>query len=186
MATKKTYAEVCNNSNYRTNLVLKVNKGEWIKCEGYESCYILDEDLPNGKYSYYCRHKECNLSQIISIKRDKGLTCNFWGCIVTDYQINFGDTDEVLISRTIDDTENYDVVMVFGETATDAYDDCGFAAMKRVVNDGNGALVHRQFYTDAERKAYLQGCEDQLGWENSVPLETLDTYKHYKAIAAML
>ena len=188
MATKKTYIEVANNENYRSNLVLKVagRKGQWIECEGYEDCYILDEDLPEGKYSYYCRHKECNLSLLISIKKEKGLTCNFWGCIVTDEPIDFGEDDEVLISRMINDTDNHDVVMVFGSEAVEAYQEQGVKGLCKAIDNGDGAIVHRSFYCEDQRKAYLQGIEDGNGWEESCIMSATDIYRHYKKVGEML
>ena len=184
MAFQKTYAEVCDN-DHRFNLVLKVKNGSWIECEGYEGCYILDEDLPDGKYSYYCRHKETNLDLILSIKRDKGLTFNFWGCIVTDEPLDFGDADELIISRMINDTENYDVVMIFGSAATDAYCE-GFKELKSVLDNGDGCLVHRTFHTEDERRAYLLGLEDQNGWEESEVMDAPFYYQHQKAISSLL
>ena len=187
MATKLNYTDARENSVYRQNLVIKVSgrKGAWIECEGYDGVHFEGE-LPKGKYAYYCRHKEMNLSQMVSIKKERNLTVNFWGTIVTDSPIDFGTDDEVMVSRVIDITDDYDVVMVFGESAADAYLDGGFAAMKKVIDDGDGQLLQRRFYTKEEREAYLQGLEDQVGWEGSTPLDNTDIYKHYKAIAAML
>lgn len=190
MATKKTYDEVRNNANYRRELVLKVKgRKEWIECEGYECCYILDEDLPKGKYSYYCRHSESNLSLIVSVKKEKGLTCNFWGCIVTDEPLTFGYgsfKDELEISRMIDDTDNHDAIVMFGSTAANAYLDGGFGAMKKVLDEGDGCLVRREFWTDREREAYFMGLEDQEGWEGSQGLDRADIYRHGKAIEKLL
>jgi hypothetical protein len=187
MATKVNYTEAKNDSVYRQTLVIKVSgrKGAWIECEGYDGVYFEDE-MPDGKYAYYCRHKEMNLSQMVSIKKNRNLTVNFWGTIVTDEPIDFGKEDEVEVSRVIDITDDHDAVMVFGESAADAYLCEGFAAMKRVIENGDGQLLVRRFNTNDERCAYLQGLEDQVGWGGSTPLFPADVYKHYKAIEKML
>lgn len=189
MAKRKTYDEVKNDSNYRTELVLKV-KGckEWIECEGYEGCYILDEDLPKGKYSYYCRHSESNLSLIVGVKKEKGLTVNFWGTIVTDEPLEFGDgrfNDELEITRMVDDTYNHDAIMVFGSTAANAYLTGGFKAMQRAIDNGDGQLVYRVFCSKGERNAYLQGLDDMLGWESCTLITAADVCQHFKTINEM-
>jgi len=186
MAIQKKYNEVKNDENYRSRLVLKIKGGQWIECEGFEDCYILNEDLPDGKYSYYCRHRETNLSQIESIKSEKGLTCNFWGCIVTDTPIRFSGEKDLIITRMINDTDNHDLIMVFGESAADAYLSDTFDAFRKTIENGDGQIVKRCFNTDAERQAYLLGVADNDGWNGSTYIYPSDIYKHGKAIAAML
>lgn len=189
MATQKTYNEVKNDANYRTELVLKVKgRKEWIECEGYEGCCILDEYLPKGKYSYYCRHSEKNMSLIVGVKKEKGLTVNFWGTIVTDEPLVFGYgrfCDELEITRMVNDTDNHDAIVVFGSDAADAYLEGGFQDMKRVIDNGDGMLLWRVFWTKRERDAYLQGLEDQVGWEGSTPISAADVCQHFKTIKEM-
>ena len=189
MAIKKTYEEVKDNENYRTRLVLKVRgRKEWIECEGYEDCYIFDEDVPEGKYSYYCRHSESNFSLIVGIEQEKGLTVNFWGTIVTDEPLTFGDgrfPDELEVTRMVDNTNNCDAIVVFGEQAADAYLDEGFKAMKRVVDNGDGMLVWRAFRSKGELETYMQGLNDQYGWNGSVTIDAADVCQHFKTIKKM-
>ena len=186
MATKKTYAEVCENENYRTDLTLKVRgkRGEWIECEGYEDCYLLDEDLPKGKYSYYCRHADTNMSKIIGVKRDKGLTVNFWGSIVTDTPIDFGTEDELVISRMENEGEGYGVIIVFGEYCASAYADRGIEGMREHIDEGQ--LVRRVFDTKAERDAYIKGIDDSDGWLGAAVMSRADIRKHPKLIESLL
>ena len=66
-----------------------------IAAKGYEGVYFSDGTLPDGKHQYYCRHSESDWSRIVSIKRNRGLTVNFWGTVVTDAPIDFGGADEV-------------------------------------------------------------------------------------------
>ena len=66
-----------------------------IAAKGYEGVYFSDGTLPDGKHPSYCRHSESDWSRIVSIKRHRGLTVNFWGTIVTDAPIDFGGADEV-------------------------------------------------------------------------------------------
>jgi len=187
MATKKVYTEVVNDENYRTDLVLKVKgkRGEWIECEGYEDCYILDEDLPKGKHSYYCRHTETNLSRIQSVKKEKGLTVNFWGTIVTDVAIDFGDDDELMISKVDNVAEcGYEVVIVFGEYCAKAYMNEGFEGMRNHLDEGS--LVRRVFDTRAERDAYIKGIDDSDGWLGAAVMDRADIMRHPKVIASLL
>lgn len=65
---------------------------------GYDGIYFTD-DVPEGKYDYYARHRESDLCKIESIKENKGVTVNFWGTVVLDKPIDFGDDDEVIVSR---------------------------------------------------------------------------------------
>ena len=187
MATKKVYTEVVNDENYRTDLVLKVKgrRGEWIECEGYEDCYILDEDLPKGKHSYYCRHTENNLSLIQSVKKEKGLTVNFWGTIVTDVAIDFGELDELKITKVRNVAENgYEVIIVFGEYCADAYMNEGFEGMRNHIDEGS--LVRRVFDTRAERDAYIKGIDDSDGWMGAAVMDQTDIMRHPKVIQSLL
>ena len=61
--------------------------------------YIITDE-PKGKRTYYVRHKEDDLGEPFSVKRDKGLTVNFMGTLVTEQSISFGnDEDELIISN---------------------------------------------------------------------------------------
>jgi hypothetical protein len=184
MAKLGKYDEICRNPSWRSDLVLKLNgvRNGWIECEGYEFHYFNDEELPKGKYSYYCRHKDNNQDVICGIKKNKNVTVNFWGSIVTDQPIDFGLLDEIVVTRMIDDTDNHDIVMVFGDSAADAYLCESFEAMTKIVDDGDGLIIKRHFNTCGERHAYLLGVNDGNGWDGSTYLYPADVYKHAKAI----
>ena len=186
MATIKNYNEICENENYRTNLALKVRgkRGEWIDCEAYESVYFEEGSLPDGKHSYYCRHADNNWSKIIGVKRDKGLTVNFWGSIVTDTHIDFGTEDELVISRMENEDEGYGVIIIFGESCASAYMDSGFDAMREKLDEGQ--LVRRVFDTKAERDAYIKGIDDSDGWLGAAVMSRADIRKHPKLIESLL
>lgn len=77
--------------------------------------------------------------------------------------------------------EPVEIVMAFGEQATDAYDE-GFKPLKRVVKNGDGQLLRRKFGSQAEMDAYLQGLEDMNGWESSVRLSAADCARYAKEI----
>lgn len=66
-----------------------------ITAEVYDGVYFNDEDIPKGKYQYYCRHSDTDFCKLVSIKKNKGLTVNFFGSIVTDEPIDFNGKDEV-------------------------------------------------------------------------------------------
>ena len=81
---------------HRQMVRIRINRRKkTIKAEAYESVYFKDDDMPKGKYRYYCRHSERDWDKIISIKANLGLTVNFWGTIVTDNPIDFKGKDEV-------------------------------------------------------------------------------------------
>lgn len=65
---------------------------------GYDGIYFTD-DVPDGKYDYYARHKEGDFCKIESVKKNKGVTVNFWGTVVFDEPIDFGKDDEVVVTH---------------------------------------------------------------------------------------
>lgn len=186
MATIKNYNEVCKNENYRTNISLKVKgkRGTWIDCEGYESIHIDEDTLPKGKHTYYCRHADNNLSKIVGVKKNKSLTVNYWGTIVTDKPIDFGTDDELVISKTENEDEGYGVIIVFGENCAKAYMFGGFDEMRKKLDEGQ--LVRRVFDTKEERDAYIRGIDDADGWMGSAVMDKADVRKHPKLIESML
>ena len=83
-------------NSYRQNIRIRINRRKkTIRAEAYESVYFQDDEMPEGKYRYYCRHSERDWDKIISIKANLGLTVNFWGTIVTNEPIDFNGKDEV-------------------------------------------------------------------------------------------
>lgn len=92
MAKKVNYGE----AKPHWRLTFEVN-GKQYEADGYESEYFAGK-LPEGKYDYYARHDDSDWMEIVGIKKHKGLTVNFWGTVVTDEPIDFGDSDEVEVS----------------------------------------------------------------------------------------
>ena len=88
MATKGTYGHV--SSAYKKNFILRVGD-KTIKAVGYEHHYFPN-GVPANKHEYYARTPQMGK---IDIKKNKGLTVNFWGTIVTDVPIDFGNDTEV-------------------------------------------------------------------------------------------
>lgn len=84
-----------------------------------------------------------------------------------------------------DEDESREIIVAFGESATDAYDE-GFKCMKRVIKNGDGMLLRRKFNSQGEVDAYLLGLEDQVGWESSVPLSASDCERHAKDIEKLI
>lgn len=62
---------------------------------GYESAYFAEGVYPYQHSLYYARHADDDMSRPVSIKRNMGLTVNFWGTICLSEPIDFGDKDEV-------------------------------------------------------------------------------------------
>jgi len=57
------------------------------------------------------------------------------------------------------------VTTVFGERATRIFHDQGItSADEDIAQMGGGAIVEREFETEAEKIAYLRGLEDAGGW----------------------
>ena len=82
--------------SYRQKVCIRINRRKKvIWAEAYESVYFQDDEMPEGKYRYYCRHSERDWDKIVSIKANLGLTVNFWGTIVTNEPIDFNGKDEV-------------------------------------------------------------------------------------------
>lgn len=77
---------------------------------GFESVYFPDGVITYG-YEYYARHREDNYGRIASVKREKGLTVNFWGTIVLKEPIDFGNDNEVSVEECDmdEDVPPYDV-----------------------------------------------------------------------------
>ena len=74
------------------------------------------------------------------------------------------------------------IVFVFGEEAASVYEDYGFDKMRKVVEDGDGCIVKREFDTEAEVRAYQQGIEDMDGWQGCTILGDDDVKRHPKII----
>ena len=84
------------------------------------------------------------------------------------------------------ETNENDLVMVFGSSACSAYEDEGIKGLKRALKNGDGDIVLREFDTQAERNAYLEGLEDCNGWEGYTNIPQAVVQKHKKAFAKML
>ena len=88
--------EYSNRRPFGVHMTLRVaRRRATVEAKGYEGVYFADGTLPDGKHQYYCRHSDTDWSRIVSIKRHRGLTVNFWGTVVTDEPIDFGGADEV-------------------------------------------------------------------------------------------
>ena len=85
-----------NESKPDWKLELVLDDGLIINADGYESSYFTDE-LPEGKHDYYVRHSDEDWTEICGIKKNKGLTVNFWGTIVTDEELDFGEDNELYV-----------------------------------------------------------------------------------------
>ena len=54
--------------------------------------------------------------------------------------------------------------VVFGTRATHRYDAQDFKGLHDVVREGDGSVCIREFDTEAERKAFIEGIEAGDGW----------------------
>lgn len=87
-----------NESKPDWKLELVLDDGLIINADGYESSYFIDE-LPERKHDYYARHSDEDWTEICGIKKNKGLTVNFWGTIVTDEELDFGEEKELYVVK---------------------------------------------------------------------------------------
>lgn len=89
---------------HKQKLHIRINRrGNPVEAVGYEGLYFKEDDLPDGKRQYYCRHSDFNCNRIAAVKKTRGFTVNFWGTIVTDKPIDFGGKEEILISAKVAD-----------------------------------------------------------------------------------
>lgn len=82
--------------------------------------------------------------------------------------------------------QKYVVVVVYGENAARSYMDGGFEGMRLSITGGEGRLVKREFNTEEERKAYIQGVDDADGWWGSAVMDAEDVKKHPRIINSLL
>lgn len=87
MSTKAVYGHV--STAYKKNLVLQIG-GKEMKAVGYEG-HTFSKGVPESRYEYYAR----NEYHALGIKKNKGVTVNFWGTIITKKPIDFGEDTEV-------------------------------------------------------------------------------------------
>lgn len=64
--------------------------------------------------------------------------------------------------------------VVFGTRATHRYDEQDFKGLHEVVRDGDGSVCIREFDTEAERKAFLEGIEAGDGWCDYMEVDQTD------------
>lgn len=83
-------------------------------------------------------------------------------------------------------SKKYVTVVIFGETAAKTYCDEGLQAAKDLVLNGDGKVIKKEFDSEAERNAYMEGCRDSAGWWDNCIVEDDDVKKHPKIINSML
>ena len=82
--------------------------------------------------------------------------------------------------------QKFVVVVVYGEYAAKSYMNGGFEGMRSSINRGEGQLVKREFNTESERRAYIQGMDDADGWLGAAVLDAEDVQKHPRIIKSLL
>ena len=73
------------------------------------------------------------------------------------------------------------IYVVFGEYTTKAYMDGRIDDMRDRLKNGYGSLAEKEFNTEAEAKAYLQGLDDADGWLAAAQIDS-DDVEQVKAI----
>ena len=66
---------------------------------------------------------------------------------------------------------------MFGEYAAKAYGDEDFEKMCSHLKQGDGSISVREFDTEAERNAYIQGIDDCDGWWDYAVMSDKDARK---------
>lgn len=72
----------------------------------------------------------------------------------------------------------FKVFMLFGEEPVDRYENGEFDELAEVLMYHAGDLVCREFETEAEKNAYLQGIEDYDGWRCSAEITEEEIKAH--------
>jgi len=73
-----------------------------------------------------------------------------------------------------DEPEKFRCAVVFGSRATRRYDEQDFEGLHEVCRDGDGSIVIREFDTEAERKAFIEGIETGDGWCDYMEVDQTD------------
>ncbi len=73
-----------------------------------------------------------------------------------------------------DEPEKFRCAVVFGSRATSRYDEQDFEELHEVCRDGDGSIVIREFDTEAERKAFIEGIEAGDGWCDYMEVDQTD------------
>lgn len=78
----------------------------------------------------------------------------------------------------------FSVVVIFGEGAAKGYMYDGLKGLQERISEG--ALIKRQFDTQAEMDAYIKGIDDADGWLGSAIIDDEDIKKHPRIIKKLL
>lgn len=73
-----------------------------------------------------------------------------------------------------DEPEKVKCAVVFGTRATRRYDEQDFEGLHEACRDGDGSIVIREFDTEAERKAFIEGIEAGDGWCDYMEVDPTD------------
>jgi len=70
--------------------------------------------------------------------------------------------------------QKFKCAVVFGSRATSRYDEQDFEGLHEVCRDGDGSIVIREFDTETERKAFIEGIEAGDGWCDYMEVDKTD------------
>lgn len=73
-----------------------------------------------------------------------------------------------------DEPEKFKCAVVFGSRATSCYDEHDFEGLHEVCRDGDGSIVIREFDTEAECKAFIEGIEAGDRWCDYMEVDQTD------------
>ena len=73
-----------------------------------------------------------------------------------------------------EEPQKFKCAVVFGSRATRRYDEQDFEGLHEVCRDGDGSIVIREFDTEAERKAFIEGIEAGDGWCDYMEVDQTD------------
>jgi hypothetical protein len=73
-----------------------------------------------------------------------------------------------------DESQKFKCAVVFGSRATSRYDEQDFKGLHEVCRDGDGSVTIREFDTEAERKAFIEGIEAGDGWCDYMEVDQTD------------
>lgn len=70
--------------------------------------------------------------------------------------------------------EKFKCAVVFGTSAVHRYDEQDFEGLHEAVRSGDGSVCIREFDTEAERKAFIEGIEAGDGWYAYMEVDQTD------------
>ena len=132
---------------------------------GEDCCvfYVGFDDGEHPRFKLQCEG-ECDWHELWDDEVAQLTMLNVYECI--EKQLGLDEEPE--------EPEKVKCAVVFGTRATHRYDEQDFEGLHEVCRDGDGSIVIREFDTEAERKAFIEGIEAGDGWCDYMEVDQTD------------